>query len=499
MRSLLSSSATNLLASSTSLLVGVLCSIFIARYLGAHGTGQVAFALWIATAASDIADRGGTAMLLRYARSGSNGDRPIKNLMAAVLRRSTVPALLIFLGFLGYAAWHGSQQSFEDVALWALTGAYFLAFLVAAFAMSADWSLFRFVDSARSTLIGCLFQLPAVIAGTLVFGAAGAMFGYVLRYVPQALRARIHLKDRRESAPQAIPAPVLRHGRNEWISSILGIVIWSRAEFLALGYFGGARDIGYYAVGLTFVSPLLQLTMHQLASVTPFFSQHHDNRDIAKLADLNNRVHLWACVIVLPVCFGGMAIMPVLLPLVFGSDFANAVPVSMILLGSAAATCIGHVATTLIIARERTDFLLSSSLAAAVLMAVLLVLLVPMFDAVGAAWARTGVHVVWMIAMAIFSARVLGCPIDWRSTLKLMVAAAICGLAAYAIVSLRPDLLGVVFAVIVGALVYGAAIRVARLLPPEDLDTLAEKLLPRLPRRLRKGTGQLIALLRPAS
>ena len=66
MSSVLRSSLLNIAATAVSLACGFLVNIAVARLLGPAGSGTVAFMLWLAIAASAIADLGLPQTVLRY-------------------------------------------------------------------------------------------------------------------------------------------------------------------------------------------------------------------------------------------------------------------------------------------------------------------------------------------------------------------------------------------------------------------------------------------------
>ena len=77
MSSVLRSSLLNIAATAVSLACGFLVNIAVARLLGPAGSGTVAFMLWLAIAASAIADLGLPQTVLRYlAASDTQSFRP---------------------------------------------------------------------------------------------------------------------------------------------------------------------------------------------------------------------------------------------------------------------------------------------------------------------------------------------------------------------------------------------------------------------------------------
>src|SRR5690606_18363194 len=137
MASLLSASLISTASGLGSLVFGFASNVIIARMLGAHGTGLVAFAIWIATAATIIAGLGVPNILLRYMGANDDPDRPGGGLARALLPRFTLPTLAVACGMLVWSGWQWADGDIEMAGIWAAAVVFYLAYAYAAMALGA--------------------------------------------------------------------------------------------------------------------------------------------------------------------------------------------------------------------------------------------------------------------------------------------------------------------------------------------------------------------------
>ncbi|WP_417671693.1 lipopolysaccharide biosynthesis protein [Roseibium sp.] len=499
MASFIRSSAFSTMAGIVSLVFGFASSIVVARMLGADGTGGVAFGLWVAMTASMLANLGIPTMLLRYMprydRDGNAGGGLARLLFPPFI----VPIGLTAVGICVYAYWLNAQGGdFEhSPALWVMTAVLLLSYGIAAYGEAAARGLNKFDETAKMAFYGCLIQLPLIAIGGYFFGVPGAMAGHVARHFPQAVRAFFYIF-KPVTPGTEITHKMMINGRNTWLSNALGMLVWSRSEFFFLGLYFSATEIGYYAAGLTLASLVVQLPTQMIAALVPHIGKHHDNDDLFQINRTYQRVMRWLSIFVMPICFGGAAIMSELLPLLFGPDFDNAISMAVILVASACITALTLVPSTIIGARERSDFWLYASPIMAVLSMGSFWLITPHTGGLGTAWVRAAVHSVWFLWLVIFCWRQLQVRLDLRSFGSITLAALLCATMAFGSLQAFGGFLGLVVAVVIGALTYAVALRAFNAIPRDDVIALANNLPGALPARLTDlATKVLLLMVRP--
>lgn len=484
MGTFISSSAFSTIAGMMSLLSGFAGSIIVARLLGPEGAGEVAFALFVAMTGSTLVGIGVPNLLLRYMQTYDRPENPGGGLARMLLPVFLVPTVLGMAAIAIYALWLHMSGAPTDHApsTWVMTSLILGVYTLAAVTDAASRGLGRFAESTRYIFVGCLLQVPLIALGGYAWGVAGALIGHVARHLPQAFRLRQYVFRRPD--PEVSVTPKMKAiGRNSWLSSIIGMVIWTRIELFFLGLYFGASEIGHYAAGLTLAGLVVQLPSQMLGGLTPHLGRHHDNGDIERMRRTCHRIMRWLAMLILPICLGGAAVMGELLPLLFGPEFTEAVPMARVLVGFAFLTAFSTVPSIAIAARERSDFFLIASPVTAVLSLAVFALVVPEGGGLGAAWARTFVHGVWLVWLFAFCWRRLSIPLNVGDMLRVTLAAGLCAAVAYAVLLKIGGLGGLILAITAGALVYALALRVLRVIPREDVEALIGNLPARVPKR----------------
>lgn len=496
MASLLKASLISTFAGVGSLVFGFASSVITARLLGAHGTGLVAFAIWFGTTASTVAGLGIQNILLRYMGAPADGEPANTGLARALLIPFTIATMAATMGMLLWAAyeWHIGDE--EMTAVWIATAAFSVIFAYASMSLSAARGVKDFAGSARQVFYGCLMQVPLVVLGAYFLGAAGVMIGQMARHLPTALSLKNYVAGPPQPVGMVTPA-MKSFGRNTWFSSMIGLFVWTRIEFVFLGFNHEPADIGYFAVGMTLAGLVVQLPEQMSAALMPYFGRHHDNDDMDQLQKSYNRVFRWVGLFIFPICFGGAAIMPEFLPLLFGNEFIPAVPSATILIGTACITAMTIFPSAMIAARERSDFFLWASPSMAVIMVVLLALVVPSSGAVGASIVRAFVHTLWLVLLCSYCwSRLSMAPPIW-DLIKIGASAAVCAGVAYAVVESHPNLLGLGLSIIAAAIVYPICLRLVSAIPADDVEVLGFNLGSALPAPLVKLSMRVLHLVAP--
>lgn len=495
MGTFISASAFSTLAGLISLLSGFAGSIIVARLLGPHGSGEVAFALFVVTTGALVVGLGVPNVLLRYMQTYDRPGNPGGGLARRLLAPFLLPTVLGAAALSAYGLWlHLSGRPTEHApSTWVMTGLTMLVFTAAGVTDAASRGLNRFAESTRFVFLGCLLQVPLIAVGGYFYGVAGALAGHVARHLPQALRLRDYVAHKPD--PEATVTPKMKAiGRNSWLSSIIGMMVWTRIELFFLSLYYATSEIGHYAAGLTLAGLVVQLPSQMLGGLTPHFGRHHDNGDVERMRLTYHRIMRWLALLILPICLGGAAIMGELLPLLFGAEFLEAVPMARVLVAFAFLTAFSTVPSLVIAARERSDFFLAASPVAAVLSLAAFALAVPAGAGLGAAWARTLVHGVWLAWLVVFCWRRLSLPLNVRDLLAITLAASACAAAAYGVLLEVGGPGGLVAAVAAGAAVYMLALRLLGAIPQDDVEALTANLPSRLPKGIPDMAYRLLSL-----
>lgn len=498
MATFISSSAFSTVAGIASLASGFAGSVIVARLLGPQGSGEVTFALFIAMTASTLAGLGLPNVLLRYIPTYDRPGHPGGGLARVLLPYFLIPTFITAAVLVAYALWlqvpgHATEHA---PSTWAMTSLVFLSYAIASLSEGAARGLNRFAETTRLTFIGCLIQVPVIAVGGYFFGVAGALAGHAGRHLPQAVGLWRYVA--RKPDPGIVVTPRMKAiGRDSWFSAAVGMLVWTRAEFFFLGLYFGASEIGHYAAGLTLAGLVVQLPTQMLAGLTPHIGRHHDSGDRDRIRLTYHRTMRWLSLFILPICFGGAAIMGELLPLLFGSDFREAVPMAQVLVAFAFITAFSTVPSIIIGACERSGVFIYALPVTAAISMLTFALVIPEGGGLGSAWARTAVHGLWLTWLVAYCWARLSIRLNVADLLLIALAALACAAVAYGILQEIQGLGGLLLAVTCGALVYAVALRLLRVVPHNDVVALATNLPSRLPPQLSDLAYRLLLLVVP--
>lgn len=492
MANILRSSLISIAATGASLVAGFASNIIASRMLGPSGAGLVAFAIWAATSASAVADLGLPQTMLRNAGAASGPGEAWKGLVHSALRSFLLSVMLVGAGMLGYAAWLGRHDAGGGWR-WALTAALFIAYALAAFSTAVARGRGRFGQTATSTVIGGVLQVPLVFIGAWFWGAAGALIGHVARYLPQAVRVRGYLGHPR----QPLTPDMRAYASNMWLSDLVENMILSRIEFLFLGIFFASTQIGYFAAGLSLAGLIEQIMLQISPALIVGFADAHSRKDMKALQLSYSRVMRMVSLIMFPVSFGGAIIIPQLLPLIFGPLFTPAVPAATILMATVWPAALAVIPWGLISAAGHSHQILRIQIVSGFLTIILLLASVPWGGLEGAAWSRAGVSILTLAILLTISARHIGIATPWGALVRTMLAGALCAAAAAVPILLLHGIVAIAAAVAAGAIVYLLAIRLFRLVDPDDADVLLSGFEAKLPGSARRAVSGLFAFIAP--
>lgn len=496
MISLFQASIINTVSGVASLVAGFGSTVVIARLLGAEGTGLTAFALWLVFSAYALAERGIPAAVMRYLgdRSAKSGGNPA--LVRQLYPGFVWPVILVAFAFGVYAIWPGKSAQDGSTAFWLTTMLLFLAYSHGQLAVATDHGRGDYFSPAKRIAVGCLLQLPVVALGAYYFGAVGAMVGYFVRHFPQSLAITKYFRVDIGSA-KPISDQIRRYSRNSWLTSILNILIRTRIEFVFIGYFFSLREVGYFAAGITFSSLVYQLALSMTAGLSARFAGLRDQGETERLANIYQRALRWLALLLLPVSFGGAAIIHEVMPLVFGDEFQPAVQAAVILMTFAFASCLISLPASLMLAHEKDRSLLIINAITAVFLIFLNFSFTPFFGVLGAAWIKGLVALASLLGMLWYCQSRLGYSSGTRNLLALTASAAACAIVARLTLFGIDGLAGLLVAVPAGALVYFLGIRVTGAVLADDIDSLRTTLRKILPNVIAKPVLWVMSKLIP--
>lgn len=456
--------------------------VLVARILGPGGAGNVALAIWIVGTAVTLCDLGLPLTVARFvpeltARGQDGEARAFPSAFFAPLLATTLAGALIcaFLYLFHdplIAVVNILPFDNEPNEVWAALGALFALQAIGNYGLAQLRGAQRFDLAARLAMASFFVQLAGVAVGALAFGVPGALVGYGGGSALLAAHALARIGFKGAIAPD-LRRRAWKFSMASWGVGLIAAIVWSRTELAFLNHWRGPYEAGLYSVANTLALVATQAPLLMTGGLLAHFSEQWAVGDRALLQQSLASALRFMAFLIFPACFGMAAVAPSVVPLVFGPAFADAVPATTVLVAAQAFAALSTVTSALLFAVERNRFLVRIGAVGAVALIACGFLVVPAFGLMGAVGARVVIQLSLVAAAFVYIARALEFSVSARSLALIALAAFVCALVAREIVTLTPGPVGLVVAIVAGALVYFALVRLWRALPREDVTRLA--------------------------
>jgi O-antigen/teichoic acid export membrane protein len=452
----------------------VAVSIAAARFLGPSDFGRQSFIAFVALSVLTVLTSGVALALMRGVAEALGRRRPDEaaGLTAWAWRLQALAAAaggggLLLAGALGA----------EPAAAWAFAGAFVAFGVLQSVGNAVLLGVQRFRSAALVGLVTGGVTVPVVIAVLAAGGGITGVFAVeaavaAANFIWTVLLARRALGGPRAVNP-AVQRAALRFAGWTTISALVTLVVWRRSEFLFLAHYSSDAEIGLYSIAFAAMTALAALPERLSTVLVSAFAT-------LRGADAQRRIR-WGfgralrllVLFSLPLTAGAAAVGPALLRVIYGDDYADAGTVLVILVVVIPFLAVSSVSSSLMSGLDDARTPLLAGLFAAAVNIGLAFLLIPRYDAVGAAAANAGAQVLATFALYAGARRLSG-PVEWRpgSLFRCALAAAGCALAARLTLELSDNALGVLLAIVAGAAAFALLAPALRVLSKEDAEWL---------------------------
>ena len=472
-------------ASSCNLLGRFIVQIMIARMLGPDGVGRIAYIVWLIEITNLLTCFGFPNSLTRYLAELNGQNR---------LDEAAGFAQWIFIRYLMMTLWgsviigvlffYSSQYSGAQSSLPFLVALFFTRGLET-INRSHLAGLQRFDQLARISVISTVTLVAGVAVGAHFHGVIGALYGYIAGSMVPAVYSFSILKGLSfiQKVQKDLLQRVWKFSFYGWLAMLVSAFVWSRMEIFFLERYWDTHEVAMFTVALTFAFMIRQVAqLFSGAFVAHFSLLTGQGNDELVQHQYSSATRLMAFLII-PLSFGGAAIMPVLLPHLFGAEFTQAVPNAMVLTATSALS-FSMIGSALVYAKERSRFIALGGLVGAGLSIAAGLMIVSRFGSWGAVWCRLVVQCS-MIGMGTwYIVKRLGFVFPFKSLGFTFLSGSFCGITAWFIIDfLSYGIVGLCIALPSGAVVYLFFAKVFKILYQEDIRHL-EKLFKKLSSRV---------------
>jgi O-antigen/teichoic acid export membrane protein len=467
----------------------VLISVAIARALGANGMGRQSFIAFVSISVVTLCSSGVSDALTRGI-AAALGNGSIAGARDLLRWAWPLELLAAFAGGLVVAApaLFGSRPSLA----WVLAGAFTSLSVLARVPGAVLVGTHRWRDAAVVGLVSGAVAVPVLVAVLALGGGIAGVFAVeaaaaginvlaTLRLARRALPATAPVRDREARAVAK------RFALISTVGAVLTLVVFRRSEFFFLAHYSSNPEIALYSIAFAASAVLAALPDRLGGVVSSSFAALFGAGDHAAIRAGYARSRRVFVLLAMILTGLAAAVGPAAISVVYGREYVGAREVLLLLLLGVPLMPLWSNGAWLMgaCADARTPLLLSGF--AALVNVVLAVVLIPRFDAVGAALANTGAQVAGAIAMSI-AARRLGGRGRWYHGLVIrgVAVAAGTGAAGYA-VSTIGGVAGLALASLTAVTVLSVLAHLLRPIEHGDAEWLADALGPAVGGRLRRA------------
>lgn len=390
-------------------------AIVLARLLGADGYGAFSFAFAWAMVLSSVSGLGLSPLVVRHVAS-MQALRDWAGLHG-LLRWTNAVVVATSCFATGIAALAGWLLLDRDSLLWPLLlglGLVLPTALVTVRQSAMQGLGFVVLGRLPETILAPgLFLLLAAAVG-LTWDGFSASWAVAMLLVATVVAFAVGAALLTRSLPAEVTAAVPRYESRSWAKSALPLVLMgffgvfgAQAGTIVLGVSAGPEDTGVFALALrlsTFTSFLFLASTYPLM---PAVARLHSLSDAESMRRTVHRVARIVLLLSLPVGLGIAVFADSLLGL-FGADFrAGADVVRILVLGELVKVFLGLSGLLLVMTGREADFARGVTAGAAVGL-LLSFVLIPPFDAVGAAIAATAGTAATHLALTLLARQRLG-------------------------------------------------------------------------------------------
>jgi len=205
----------------------------------------------------------------------------------------------------------------------------------------------------------------------------------------------------RTRLPEALSSRLTSYNRAVAVLLVLNTVVWERSELLFLGRFQGPDQVAFYALPFALTEKVVDLIPGALLGVLLPGLTYAQSIDPARFNAMFRDAIRYLAMLTLPICLLGIPLAPIIIRLLYGSEYSGAVIVLQILLVAVVFAVLGQASRAALLGMESQSWLLKTGLVAALVSIGLDLLLIPRYGAIGAAIANTTVQGIWALAISV--------------------------------------------------------------------------------------------------
>jgi O-antigen/teichoic acid export membrane protein len=457
-------------------------SVAAARFLGPEAMGRQSFIAFVSISALTLFGSG-LALGLMRAVAESLGRRAPADTQGIVAWARRVQ----FIGALAGAAVLAvpAVAGAEPVLAWALAALVTFLSILQTIPNAVLIGAQRFRETAVVGLVTGGVAVPTMIVVLALGGGISGMFGVEAAMVGAnlvwtTLLSRRTLAEIAPIAPHAdatLRQATMRYAAVSTLGAVLTLVVWRRSEFFFLARYSNDTEIALYSIAFAAATVLSSVTEKLAGVMSSAFATLHGARETERLGSGYSRTMRLLTMLGLPLTALSAGGGPAAIEVVYGSDYQGAGPVLLVLLTAIPLIPLWSVSASLLVAMGDARSPLTTGFVAAVVSVTMALVLIPPYDAVGAAVANVSGQIVSAVMMSRYALRYVGrggVRWDAGALLRATVASVAAGALTYALCTGVGGALGLAAGVAAGVPALFLLLVLLRPLSAEDSEWLQD-------------------------
>jgi O-antigen/teichoic acid export membrane protein len=499
----------NFIETGTDFATGFVTGIVLARSLGVEQYGLYAYLAWLLGLIALITDLGVGETSKRFiAETTGRGNFPetigLVRLVLVFKLASILIVALVFAISSGYwASLTGNAGDRIDFLIIALTilpyGLNTVFISIMRGFQKYEYATYVMLGTAPLRLILIIalmvmgFGVREILLVQVATSFLGAMFG--LYFLGRLIPFRKLFSP--SSLEQTLKNQAFRYALTLASISILSYLAYNQVQTYFIGLYCPVGQVGFFRIA----SQLSQMAISLLPGVfglvlMPPMAEQFGKGDMGKIKTIYITSSRYLMMVALPMAVGQIVVAGSVITLLYGAEYAQAIPLMQILTIPVAIFSIGHASGAVVYGINRPGFILKVNAFLAVLNIGLSLWLIPRYGVLGAAISSSMPLALNIVPVIIFALRNIGAAWPVRDTIKIATASLIMGVAVFALQSHLHLSAAVNLALCItfGVIIYVIAIFFFRVIQEQDLVIL-NRFQNSLPKFLRKYYILLVELM----
>jgi O-antigen/teichoic acid export membrane protein len=452
-------------------------SVAAARILGPEDFGRQSFIAFVAIATTMFFSGGLKVAVMRYFAEllGSGRAASARGLVRWAWG---IQAAVAVLGGLILAA--VGALGAEPEAAWLLAG---LATLLGIAQTTPTASLLgaqRFRETATIGLVTDSAALPITVGVLLagggivgIFAVQAAIAAVNLGWTTVVAHHELEKVSSEWTATREWRDDLVRFALFSTAGTVLTLIIWRRSEFFFLDAYSNDVQIGLYSIAFAATTALVLVPQTLGGVVAPAFATLFGAGDEVRMRSGYGRAVRLLGLLTLPLTAIAFALGPGFIELVYGEDYSDVGPILLIMLALVPLLPIYNVSASLLVGLGRARAPLSFGAIAGLVTIGFDFLLIPRWDAVGAAVANNLGQLVVIALTSTYTLRLVGgVPLHPASIIATLTTSVLAGALAWLVYTALGGALGLLVGLVTAIAIMGLLAVRFGLLDSDDADWL---------------------------